>query len=189
MIYMRGKKVINVSKMAKKSRFKLVMLCTEGSKKRWGGGLRAQCFRHPLGDYRHSLKISLKKTRQPLEEILKPPLFVCPPTPSFKGCWSIKKFKFRIWCVELLIPLWSISICKLTVNTTQKATRSTYNIGCITDERNPVKEEPYFVYVHKICYLVSGGQKQTWCEHNLHRWAILLWSPPRAVSRNDASAK
>ena len=32
MIYMRGKKVLNVSKMAKKSRFKLVMLCTEGSK-------------------------------------------------------------------------------------------------------------------------------------------------------------
>ena len=51
------------------------MLCTEGSKKRWGGGLRAQFFRHPIGDYRHLLKISLKKTRHPLEEILKPPLY------------------------------------------------------------------------------------------------------------------
>ena len=65
MIYMRGKKVLIVSKMAKKSRFKLVMLCTEGSKKRWGGGLRAQFFRHPIGDYRHLLKISLKKLATP----------------------------------------------------------------------------------------------------------------------------
>ena len=35
--------------MAKKSRFKLVMLCTEGSKKRWGGELKAQFFSPPPG--------------------------------------------------------------------------------------------------------------------------------------------
>ena len=47
MIYMRGKKVLNVSKMAKKNRFKLVMLCTEGTKNAEGEGLERNFFATP----------------------------------------------------------------------------------------------------------------------------------------------